>query len=665
MIKKEDEVIYKKLNKLNYLECQIQAQKWIDKINDKTRLEEDWENLKVIEKIVFEGQEYTLYELISRQNLLREGKVMNNCISTYANKTDEENKNMIFLSLRDSNNKSLVSMSASTYDDNYITSLESSEFINDYIKKSGTYEEDIKLFEKEHEEYVEKMKVERGKIYTIDEIKEKNNVLLGTYSLLVKNIINKLLNKNIYIVDVSYQTLNDIDFIKLDYENQNFGKEDLNVIPHYEVVMFEDLNDETYQRVSYLPENTMKKLKKIILDKPNAIPLELMKKTNWINIKGRYENIIYIKDVAYCTIEDSKINLISYSEDSLNNLTFLNNCKSIKLKFKSLNNLIIKNCENLSIKIKSVDEFVTERNSYITLIDSSIKVINIDHKDDLREKSNFLVIDMKNNITNSKRGFNEILNVFHVDTLKNEISKGVQVLNKLDIYSYVCSMYKEGKVGICANNMQEYMKQKIVINKINLVSSIKHLEVKADELYNLEINVPCNDKELLLKIFEKPDEFKELFIKELLSCNKKDYEKDFFKYTEVNIPESFYHAIQVKGAQQILEVNEKYKDNTNEINYTEIVKSHINLVKEKNVGFITNGQIEKLKIIKDMYIENMDSSRVNNSRTKLNKTFSKNLMDKVEFFLLDEKIFTDEAVEFIVELFLSPKENKLLHSQKI
>lgn len=60
-IKKDDEVVYKPLNKLNYLECQRQAQKWIDKINNKTSLEEDWPSLKEIKKVDFEDQEYTLY----------------------------------------------------------------------------------------------------------------------------------------------------------------------------------------------------------------------------------------------------------------------------------------------------------------------------------------------------------------------------------------------------------------------------------------------------------------------------------------------------------------------------------------------------------------------------------------------------------------------------
>lgn len=156
-----------------------------------------------------------------------------------------------------------------------------------------------------------------------------------------------------------------------------------------------------------------------------------------------------------------------------------------------------------------------------------------------------------------------------------------------------------------------------------------------------------------------------MIIKNLLTANKELYEDDFKSYIEVKISSIFSHLIQVEGKKQILEINEKFKDNPNEINYASIVNLHLNEIEEKNVNFITPTQIKKLKIIRDIYVENLDSSRVNNARTKLTKVFSKNLVCEIENTLFNRQSLADETREFLENMLSSSKEPTITSKPKI
>lgn len=674
-IKKEDEITYKSLNKLNYLECQRQSQKWIDRINNKTSLEEDWDGLKEIIKIDFEGHEYTLYELTSKQNLLREGKVMNNCISTYANQSEEENKNKKFYSLRNKDNKSLVSMSGRT-DGYFITDLERVEWINNMAESSGKavtsfvgleekLEHDLQISQLSYESYMNEMGKKRGNIYTIEEIKEKNNEILEIHRSLVKKLMNELFKKNEKIVDVFPHVLNEINFTKLEHANELFTPIDLRVSPHYEVGMFNELKAENYKNISYLPESEMKTLKTIILENPNSIPLELMKKTSWINIKDTTQENIFIKNnIQFFKAENSKIKLMQFGEQNLKQFTLLNNCKYLDIEVSSVNNLIIKNSKDIKMDVKDVSFTHPEENSYVTLIDCSVKKAKFYNAKPYGvnphitgERNHFLLIDLQDADIKKESPFSDKFNnVFYVDTIKNKITQENKLLDKIDIYPYIKAVYYKEGIGLPSKNLENYIKTKINFLNINIVPDLESLEVNAHDLYNLKINIPCKDKSLLLKAIENPNEFKDIVYNMILKTDQDLYEKDFEKYQNIEIPKSFYDLVEIEGKKEILCINEEFKKNPNEINYAKVVGLHLEELKETDSNLLTPCEIEKIKLMKEVYLENMDTSRVNNSRTKLTKVFAKNLADKIEDALFYPQRLTDEAKDFLQNILLTPKE---------
>ena len=674
-IKKDDEVVYKPLNKLNYLECQRQAQKWIDKINDKVSLEEDYENLKEIEKIDFEGQEYTLFELVSRQNLLREGKLMNNCISTYATKSDEENKNTKFYSIRDKNNKSLVSMSGKR-DDYGVTDLERSEWINSFSMnslnsmdsgkrssyKDETNKEKIEREKKESKQaileydiFLNETKEKRGPLFIISEIKEKNNELLDIHSFLVKKMINKILKKKGSLGWVFPHVLDEIDLIELNYKNELHTPEKLKVDAHYEIVSFDELSDKNYKMISYLPIDLMKKMQKVILNKPNSIDFDLMKKTNWINVKDcSYEFLSIKNNMEIVRIENSEIKSINYEEQNVNQFTFLNNCKNLKINVSYANNLIIKDSNNIKFeKSRLLDNNIKYlAGNYVTLINCTIDKISVKKPDENYTGVNFLLIDSKNFTNDSNIN---LTNLFYIDTDKNEIKSRLNKIHKVDIYNFVKANYNKPKVGLPSYSLNEYMKEKIIFEKIDVVSDINSLNIETSNLFNLKISIPCKDKSLILKLIEDPEAFKEIIANNLLKKDKNLYENEFINYKQINILQDFYDLIEIRGKKEFTSINEKFKDNPNELDYSEIINQHINALEEGNdISVITPTQVEKLKIIKATYLECLDSSRMNKSRTKLNKSFTKNLVFRIESNLLNGRSFTDDSTDFIIDVLSSP-----------
>ena len=113
--------------------------------------------------------------------------------------------------------------------------------------------------------------------------------------------------------------------------------------------------------------------------------------------------------------------------------------------------------------------------------------------------------------------------------------------------------------------------------------------------------------------------------------------------------------IEIRGKKEFTSINEKFKDNPNELDYSEIINQHINALEEGNdISVITPTQVEKLKIIKATYLECLDSSRMNKSRTKLNKSFTKNLVFRIESNLLNGRSFTDDSTDFIIDVLSSP-----------
>ena len=679
-ITKDNEMVSKPLSKLNYLECQKQAKNWVDKINNKVSLEEDWESLKEIEKVDFEGQEYTLFELVSRQNLLREGKVMNNCISTYATNSDEENKNTKFYSLRDKNNKSLVSMSGKQ-DDYGVTDLERSDWINSFSINSGkrlnykdeTNKEKIEREEKESKQaileyntWLNETKAKRGPLFIIAEIKEKNNELLDVHSSLVKKMINKVLKKKGSLGGVFPHALDEIDLIELKYKNELHTPEKLKVDAHYKIVSFDELNDKNYKMISYLPIDLMKKMQKVILNKPNSVDFDLMKKTNCINIKNcSYEFLSIKNNMEIIRIENSEIKSINYEEQNINQFTFLNNCKNLKINVSYANNLIIKNSSNIKFETQSRLQNSNIKylaHNYVTLINCTVNKISVKKPDENYTGVNFLLIDSENFTNDSNIN---LTNLFYIDTDKNEIKSRLNKLHKIDIYNFVKANYNKTKVGLPSYSLNEYMKEKIIFEEIDIVSDINSLNVETSDLFNIKISIPCKDKSLILNAIEEPEKFKEIIVEYLLDKNKNVYENEFINYKQINILQDFYDLIEIQGKKEFTSINEKFKDNPNELDYSKIINQHIDALKEgNNISVITPTQIEKLKIIKATYLECLDSSRMNKSRTKLNKNFTKNLVFCIEDNLLNGRSFTDDSTDFIIDLLSSPIElsSKVKHT---
>ena len=311
----------------------------------------------------------------------------------------------------------------------------------------------------------------------------------------------------------------------------------------------------------------------------------------------------------------------------------------------------------------------------MTLIDCSIGQTSIKHKERDYSGINFLLIDRKfpmmlpsvtpNILPSIDAPFvDEIQNIFHIDTHKNKIRKRDVILNDLEIYSYIMSRYEKNQISMPACDLYDYMKEKMTIKSINISSKINSLEVDCLNLYDLDIKIPCKDKSLLMKVFEEPEQFKDILINKLLSDSRENYENDFMKYREINISKDFYDLIQIEGKRQILEINEKFKEDPNEINYAPVVADNFKELKEET-NLITPTQVEKIKIIKDVYLENLDASRVNNSRTKLTKVFSKNLLYKIEDELFYPQQLTDEAKDFLENILLAPKEPLLINRLKI
>lgn len=70
-------------------------------------------------------------------------------------------------------------------------------------------------------------------------------------------------------------------------------------------------------------------------------------------------------------------------------------------------------------------------------------------------------------------------------------------------------------------------------------------------------------------------------------------------------------------------------------------------------------------IIRDIYVENLDSSRVNNVRTKLTKFFSKNLVCEIENTLFNRQSLADETRDFLENMLSSPTEPTITSKPKI
>lgn len=669
-ILKQDETIYKPLNKLNYLECQTQEKKWLDKINKKTSLEEDWKNLKEIEKIDFEGSQYTLYELVSKQNILREGKIMNNCISSYANKTDEESKLTKIFSIRDKKNKSLVSLSAKIYPYE-ITELEKKEWLNNYsLIKSKDKKAPSLPAEKERvsgradfDNYVKNLNEKIGPLLEINEIKEVNNNLLDDYFKLTQSMLNKIFTNSRYFRGVNNYVLDECEFVNLMHSNKILIESDERIEPYYKLVSIEELNNENCNKIHYIPQKSLKKLKERIIKKPNVVGLSLMLKTGTINVSNcSVERLAVDSKYNFVKLNQVKARLF-FNNPNKNQFCSIDKCDNIPITISKLNNLIAKDSKELEFEILGqllkTKEDTIEQN-YITIIDSSIKEVHTPKsKDNVSYVgNNFLLIDRKYTTTSREPNYlfsKNLTNIFHVDTNKNEIKKGLISLNELDVYPYIQSRYLVSEIGLPAYDLKSYIKERISFSKLNITTDVTELEIASPDLYNLTVNLSCENKNLLLEAFQYPNSFKDTIVENLIKNNPQDYENDFMEYTQVNIPEKFHSFINTDLKNKILEINEEFKNNLDEVNYRDVVDSFVDkLTDTGSISAVTPDLIERLKLTKAVFLENLHSSRMNNSRTKLNNFFVKGIVDFMEG--KNNIFFTDEARIFIKNILTSPVE---------
>lgn len=678
------------INKLNYLQCEIQAKDWVRKLNEKTSLQEDLDGLKTLVEIEFEGQNYKLVELVSKQAIRREGKIMHNCISGMAEKTEEELAGEKFYSIRDSDNNSLVSLSSIPikYQEPYAIE-DTKKILQEYIKPGNLEPSTIKKIRgglvddyilKSHLDYGLKFQKDNQSCHEFNEIKEKFNELPGQYLQLTKNILNKAF-KTTHIKYINRTTFEDLGLML--YEKN-------------EVKVLCNLDEyDSSSNIFYLSNKIKNEIDKLSCESSKKVDFNLLSYSNFLNFDGFDINLKFApkqKDKPPHThLSDNQDYNI---EKDYKQIKFQNyNKKTFSFNFKEKLNIDIKNCQQVqynivkdaeNIKHSSVGEIHVQNSdidihmnnqcvSYKDPSDNPLYIIAQDSNISIKAsdfKLGVLSIDSNINekeIIASKKEFSSVMSsnpiLISVNTKNSTLN--VNGKNYRDTPIHYFFNFEAQSLQACPMTLEEFIKKSMDINNILVSCHHDKFEVSVDrEPYKTNVIIPAHDKETLTACINNHSLFKDKIVEKLIQSSQYDiYKNDFEKLhyfsqkAKLNLKNIFDKLIKKS--------NQKANFDAQEVNYLEVANQLKLKLEDCDIyRFFTPENSTILNIFKHSMIENGLGHRINNSRTKLSKNFVERLLPYVLDYDYDNGSFhaEPECVEQVRQFLLSPLDRNLTHN---